>query len=90
MGYDTFIRVYALNYYEESYEKMQHAIDQINDNGCDFLVAGRLNPLTNAFETFGPETLEDVPLLKNKKYRDMVSVLPDFRNDLSSTLLRKK
>ncbi len=80
VGYDTAIRLVAPRYYGGERE-MQQALAGMRDQGCRFLVAGRV--VEGVFHT-----LHDVPV--PPAFRDMFIALPEytFRVDLSSTELR--
>lgn len=81
VGYDTAIRLVAPRYYGGERE-MAHALAGMRDQGCRFLVAGRV--VEGQFHT-----LDAVPV--PLAFRDMFMALPEdaFRVDLSSTELRE-
>lgn len=82
VGYDTAIRLVDPRYYGGT-EAMHAALSAIRDQGCRFLVAGRVH--AGAFHT-----LDEVPV--PPFLRDMFIALPEiaFRVDLSSTELRER
>jgi len=43
LGYDTFVRLLDLKYYDESSDKLLEILKMLDDVGTKFLVAGRLN-----------------------------------------------
>jgi len=82
IGNDTAIRLIDPKYYENSFEIMYESLIAIQDNGCNFLVAGRLQD--NQFRT-----VSDVRI--PERFTSMFTEIPEdkFRIDLSSTELRK-
>ena len=86
LGYDTFVRLLDLKYYESSEDKLLEILKMLDDVGTKFLVAGRLNQTKNLFEYLDDEALDIVPT----KYLHMFQAVKDFRVDLSSTELRAK
>ena len=82
IGNDTAVRLIDPKYYNNSREKMYESLKMIQDNGCDFLVAGRLQD--SHFRT-----VSDVNI--PKEFTSMFTEIPEdqFRIDLSSTELRK-
>lgn len=83
VGVDTAERIVHRRYYGNSEEAMLLALEEINRNGCRFLVAGRKQ--SGAYRT-----LAEIPLPDS--YRHLFAALPEsaFRMDLSSTELRQK
>ena len=77
------MRLIDPKYYNNSGEKMYESLKIIQDNECDFLVAGRLQD--SHFRT-----VSDVNI--PKEFTSMFTEIPEdqFRIDLSSTELRKK
>ena len=86
LGYDTFVRLLDLKYYENSPEKLLSILKQLDEIGTKFAIGGRLNAKTQLFEMLDIEGLEIVPA----EYKGMFSAVEDFRVDLSSTELRAK
>ena len=86
LGYDTFVRLLDLKYYEGSQDKLLEILGWLDAVGTKFLVAGRLNQTKNLFEYLDDEALNIVPM----KYLHMFQAVKDFRVDLSSTELRAK
>ena len=89
IGADTLQRIASPEYYGTSmsqsdhFEQMQEAIIQIEKQGCRLLVFGRL--VENRFLS-----MADFPL--SNRLRDLCESVPEslFREDLSSTTLRKR
>ena len=81
IGADTAVRLVKPRYYEGSHSQMLLALEEMRRNGCDFLVAGRING--NKFLT-----LADVPIPDG--FDDMFTAIPEsaFRSDISSTQIR--
>ena len=81
VGYDTAVRVLHPRYYDDSVEKMRDALATIDERGCDFLVAGRVDEA----DRFHAATDLDAP----EGFAHLFRPLPDFRRDISSTELRE-
>ena len=89
IGADTLQRIALPEYYRNSMsqnnnlEQIQEAIAQIEEQGCRLLVFGRL--VENRFLS-----MADFPL--SNRLRDLCEPVPEslFREDLSSTTLRKR
>lgn len=86
LGYDTFVRLLDLKYYENSQEKLLSILRSLQEVGTKFAIGGRLNTKTSLFEVLDCEALEIVPL----EFTDMFYAVADFRVDLSSTELRAR
>ena len=82
VGHDTATRILHPRYYDSSASQMEAALAEIRANGCDFLVAGRVDE-QGEFHTAAD-------LVIPAGYAAMFQPLPDFRRDVSSTELRKK
>ena len=82
VGVDTALRLLDPKYSGGSERALAESFDIIRANACDFLVAGRLDPKTNLF--IDADAL-DVPLGLGSMFRPV----PGFRNDLSSTAIRR-
>lgn len=82
IGSDTAVRLMDPKYYENSIDTMYESLKIIQDNGCEFLVAGRL-------QDSNFRTVLDVSIPEN--FTSMFREIPEdqFRIDLSSTELRK-
>lgn len=82
VGYDTVQRVLQPRYYHDSAAEMQTALQEIQSQGCRFLVAGRRDE-TGHFHEAGE--LNVPPSLA-----DLFTAIPSqrFRSDISSTELR--
>ena len=82
IGADTAVRLVESRYYEDSQSRMLMALDEMRQNGCRFLVAGR---------TDGDKflTLSDVSIPDG--FEDMFAAIPEsaFRSDISSTQIRQ-
>ena len=81
VGYDTAVRILHPRYYDDSHEKMRDALATIAEQGCDFLVAGRVD----AEDRFHAAT----DLATPAGFAHLFRPLPDFRRDISSTELRE-
>lgn len=83
VGYDTAVRILHPRYYQNSHENMIAALSEIRQQGCRFLVAGRVDQ----GGTF--RHLRDLAIPSG--FRDMFLGIPgtQFRNDISSTELRR-
>ena len=82
VGYDTAVRILHPRYYDNSKQKMLHALQEIRGLGCHFLVAGRVNQQGN----FQDLTTLHIPAEAQNLF---TSIPADrFRHDISSTELR--
>jgi hypothetical protein len=81
VGADTAARIVATCYYGNA-EGLAQAMTTIREQGCRFLVAGRVD---RSGRYLAPEELA-LPA----EYRDLFRGIPDFRIDLSSTELREE
>ena len=87
LGYDTFVRLLDVSYYQDSRERMDEVLSTLESVGTRFAVGGRYNKERGVFEQLDREALEArVP----EPYRHMFTAVQDFRVDLSSTELRAK
>ena len=82
VGFDTAARVLEWRFYEGSKGKMMEAMETIREQGCRFLVAGRINQqaqFQEAYELKVPASVADLfePIPSHR-----------FRRDISSTALR--
>eukprot|EP00347_Sterkiella_histriomuscorum_P012838 403367032 len=57
LGYDTFIRVVDLKYYQHSMDEYIKILQIFRDNHTKFLVGGRLNPNTQIFEELNEQII---------------------------------
>jgi nicotinamide mononucleotide (NMN) deamidase PncC len=82
VGADTAERIVQPRFYQDSPERMAEALTAIRDQGCRFLVAGRVDA-AGAFRG-----LDDVAI--PPAWRDLFAAIPadTFRMDISSTALR--
>jgi hypothetical protein len=82
VGYDTAIRIFQPKYYSDSHENMLAALAEIQNLGCQFLVAGRMDKNGHFQDA---DNLE-VP----DPYGTLFIPIPaeKFRFDISSTKLR--
>ena len=82
VGYDTAVRIFAPRYYENSSAKMVAALREIQELGCRFLVAGRVDE-QNIFRS-----LDDLAI--PAEFQPLFTAIPEqlFRRDISSTELR--
>ncbi len=62
LGYDTFVRLLDLKYYDGSSDKLLEILKMLDDVGTKFLVAGRLNQTKNLFEYLDDDALNIVPM----------------------------
>jgi hypothetical protein len=83
VGYDTAARILHPRYYGNSHEALRQALQEIEDLGCSFLVAGRMDE-NGRFAQVG-----DLPI--PQRFQPLFTGIPDeiFRKDISSTELRK-
>jgi hypothetical protein len=83
VGYDTAKRILETRFYDNSYKQLQTALSDIQNQGCSFLVAGRVDDHGTFFEA----TELEVP----EPFRKMFQFMPPgrFRLDISSTELRR-
>ncbi|GLE07801.1 hypothetical protein PINS_up018467 [Pythium insidiosum] len=89
IGADTAVRLVDKKYYDMDEHKMILVLDQIARDGCSFIVAGRFDDkVTQRFISAEEVVAESIP----KIFRHLFVPLDEatFRNDLSSTQLRKK
>ena len=82
IGYDTAVRVLNHHYYPHPLS-LESALHQIEQQGCRFLVAGRL--IGDEFHTLHNLSIP-------KRFRDLFLDIPEarFRMDLSSTAIREQ
>lgn len=82
IGADTAVRLVDSRYYDGSRSRMLMALEEMRQNGCRFLVAGRADG-----DKF--VTLSDVPIPDG--FADMFAAIPEseFRSDVSSTEIRQ-
>ncbi|MBV7335405.1 hypothetical protein KFU94_45630 [Chloroflexi bacterium TSY] len=83
IGYDTAVRVFDPQYYQDSMEQVDAALSEIRERGCHFLVAGRLDQ-EGVFRGLDNIQIPD-------EYLDLFAEIPEtrFRRDVSSTTLRE-
>ncbi len=83
VGYDTAARILHPRYYNNSHESLRKALQEINDLGCSFLVAGRTD------ENGRFAQVSDLPI--PERFQHLFDGIPDriFRMDISSTELRR-
>ena len=81
IGVDTAVRLFDKKYYGSSETEMLLALQQMREQRCDFLVAGRVDG-----DTF--RTLADVSIPDG--FAPMFTAIPEsaFRSDISSTEIR--
>ena len=82
IGADTALRLVQARYYGDSKERMTAALEKIRNQGCRFLVAGRVAADGRFLQ------LDQVAI--PAEYRDLFTPLPEseFRADVSSTFMR--
>ena len=83
IGNDTYVRILNPKYYQDSVANMETAIGQIKATGGSFIVGGRTvgGVFSEADPSLVPSSLEGMFLFLHEN---------EFRNDLSSTQLRKE
>jgi hypothetical protein len=86
LGYDTFIRMIDLKYYENSVEKMKQIFSVFKEKEITFYVGGRYNINAKMFEILDNLVLDGIP----EEFKYMFTAVKDFRADISSTELRQK
>ena len=81
IGWDTAVRLVDQKYYEGSVQEMYKSLEQIERNGCEFLVAGR--QIQKRFMS-----LSDVSV--PERFEALFTEIPEskFRMDISSTDIR--
>lgn len=84
VGYDTAVRILQPRYYNDDFDEMLAALNEIRDRGCAFLVAGR----TDDDGAFRPASSLDVPAGLEGLFTPIPS--QRFRRDISSTELRER
>ncbi|NQW20563.1 MAG: hypothetical protein HQ477_07570 [Chloroflexi bacterium] len=88
IGFDTYIRLMDKRYYPDHvvgmHSSIENSLDMIHENGCRFIVAGRVDG-ENQFRG-----IHDVEFEIPKRFRGMFTELTEsqFRADLSSTEIR--
>jgi nicotinic acid mononucleotide adenylyltransferase len=84
VGVDTLERLVAARYYQDSEDHMLLALEQIRQQGCRFLVAGRRDGVGNFV------SIDDLKL--PAVHRDLFDAIPqaEFDSPISSTALRKQ
>ena len=85
LGFDTFIRLLDLKYYDHSVDKLCEIMTMLDHSNTRFLVGGRLNPQTHLFEKLG-----DHSNIIQKQFVHMFEGIEEFRVDLSSTEIRSR
>lgn len=82
IGVDTAVRLFDPRYYDDSKSRMLLALEQMRQQDCRFLVAGRMDG--DAFQTLSDIRIPD-------GFHSMFTAIPEsaFRSDLSSTLIRQ-
>lgn len=83
IGYDTALRILDRIYYSHYKDPVKEALSHIKNNNCSFIVAGR-------FHSKRFRTLKDLSIPKD--FQSMFQEIDEnkFRNDSSSTKIRKK
>lgn len=83
VGYDTARRILETRFYDDSQLKLNDALSEIKNQGCSFLVAGRVDDQGTFFEA--------VDLAVPEPFREIFHFLPPgrFRLDISSSELRR-
>jgi nicotinic acid mononucleotide adenylyltransferase len=88
IGADTAVRIVDPKYYAQDAHRMVLALQRIADCGCSFVVAGRFDAQTQRFVAAEDVLARHVP----PTFRHLFVPLSesDYRNDISSTLLRQR
>ena len=90
IGFDTYIRLMDKRYYPDhvagTHSSVENSLDLIHENGCRFVVAGRVDDHSQF------RGLHDIEFEVPARFRSMFTELSesDFRSDLSSTAIRNK
>jgi hypothetical protein len=84
VGYDTVRRILDPHYYHEDAAECQAALSEIQQRGCSFLVAGRIDRENGRFQR-----LHDLNIPPD--FANLFQPIPEthFRSDISSTELRQ-
>lgn len=84
VGYDTVRRILDPHYYHEDAAECQAALSEIQQRGCSFLVAGRIDRNNGRFQR-----LHDLNIPPD--FANLFQPIPEahFRSDISSTELRQ-
>jgi glycerol-3-phosphate cytidylyltransferase-like family protein len=88
IGFDTYIRLMDDRYYPdhvtEGVSAVENSLDLIHENGCRFVVAGRVDDHSQF------RGLHDIEFEVPQRFRSMFTELSEseFRSDLSSTQIR--
>ena len=88
IGFDTFIRLLDKRYYPDhiagASSAVENSLDLIHENGCSFVVAGRLDDHSQF------RGLHDLQFEVPARFTDMFTELSEsqFRSDISSTAIR--
>lgn len=83
VGIDTARRILDPRFYQNSEESIIAALQEIENNGCYFLVGGRKDPLSNEWDELSKIC---IPKCLERMFVEINSA--DFRVDISSTQLR--
>jgi hypothetical protein len=90
IGFDTYIRLMDKRYYPDhvagTHSPVENSLDLIHENGCRFVVAGRVDDRDQF------RGLHDIEFEVPQRFRSMFTELSesDFRSDLSSTEIRNR
>ena len=88
IGYDTAVRLLMPKYYDNSEEVMYNSLIKLVRYDCDFIVAGRVVKQDDGTEKYMTLADIDIPMSLRSIFRAIPESL--FRNDISSTALRKQ
>jgi len=88
IGFDTAVRIIDPKFYGGTEEQLAKALTSIRDAGCRFLIAGRLDQSQRDASQFCGFADLSLPA----DFEDLFTAIPesDFREDISSTELRKR
>jgi hypothetical protein len=84
IGADTAERLFAPKYYGDDEVRMHHALEEIANAGCSFLVAVRIDAAARV------RSLSDISV--PRRYADLFNEIPEqrFRSDTSSSEIRAR
>jgi hypothetical protein len=90
IGFDTYIRLMDSRYYPDhvagAVPSVENSLDLIHENGCRFVVAGRIDDHSQF------RGLHDIEFEVPERFRSMFTELSEtqFRSDLSSNEIRNR
>ena len=92
VGADACTKILDPKYTNGSLAKMYSDLETMRSHGCRFLVAGRKNPSTQAFETLDQVLEAKIPSSADRKMLKEIlfQAMNGFRVDMSSTEVRQR